>query len=283
MLTEASSFSDMALVKTFKHKQCFQCSSMNNSVATLSCGHYFCISCLNGQHDVRTLQCTQPCQQCFKLTVPKKQDIGELITIQALPDMYGLSLVSSKDLSLCFLLRIPPSVQFHSHDIIIQYNTNKTGCWCVTLLGHVYSLGRLQSAECKKLPKWRKDSKLLAELCLDQFGFPFKREESSGLSNGALPNADSLYRPCKIFDISTMTDDLLRERIVAAGIESIKKYESYRLRANHIIQMLECEDGNWTCTIKHITDRAESAHTTYDNDDEEINFLVGVCEFRVYK
>ena len=77
-----------------------------------------------------------------------------------------------------------------------------------------------------------------------------------------------------------MTDG---SRIVAAGIESINKYESYRLRANHVIQMLEYEDGNWTCTIKHITDRAESAHTTYENDDEEINFLVGVCDFRVYK
>lgn len=80
-----------------------------------------------------------------------------------------------------------------------------------------------------------------------------------------------------------MTDNSLRERIVAAGVESINKYESYRLRANHIIQTLEYKDGNWTCTIKHITDRAESSHTAYDNDDEEINFLVGVCEFRVYK
>ena len=110
MLIQASSFPDMALVKTFKHEQCFQCNSMNNSVATLSCGHHFCISCLNGQHDVRTLLCTQPCQQCFKLTVPKKQDIGELITSPALPDMYGFSLVSSKYPALCFLLSIPPSV-----------------------------------------------------------------------------------------------------------------------------------------------------------------------------
>ena len=102
------------------------------------------------------------------------------------------------------------------------------------------------------------------------------------MSYGALPNADSLSRPCKIFDMSRMTDYSLRERIVAAAVEGVNKYDSYRLRANHIIQMLESmEDGNWTCTIKHITDRAESAHTTFDKN--YVRFLVGVCEFIVYK
>ena len=65
-------------VTRYNLMRCWKCSAVSGQVVTLACGHHFCISCLEDQHDTWTEGCKQPCQACFRLTLPKKTMIRHL-------------------------------------------------------------------------------------------------------------------------------------------------------------------------------------------------------------
>lgn len=79
-------------VTRYNLMRCWKFSAVSGRVVTLACSHHFCISCLEGQHDDWTEGCKQPCQACFKLTVPKKSDIRNLTSNIELPNIAGLNL-----------------------------------------------------------------------------------------------------------------------------------------------------------------------------------------------
>ena len=76
---------------TFEVAQCWKFDTAGGRVVTLNCGH-FCISCLERQHDDWTEGCKQPCQACFKLTVPKKSELRNLTSDVNMPNVAGVSL-----------------------------------------------------------------------------------------------------------------------------------------------------------------------------------------------
>ena len=71
---------------------CWKCDRVHGRVVTLNCGHHFSLSCLEGQNDELTEGCKQPCQACFKLTVPKKSELQNLTSNVNMPKVAGLSL-----------------------------------------------------------------------------------------------------------------------------------------------------------------------------------------------
>lgn len=64
--------------------KCWQCNESHSRVVSLSCGHHFCTKCLEELHSDWTEKCKQPCQCCFKLTVPKKSEIRNLTARRSL-------------------------------------------------------------------------------------------------------------------------------------------------------------------------------------------------------
>ena len=68
----------MATITVVNIMRCRKCDVVHGRVVTLSCGHHYCLTCLEDQHDDWTEGCKQPCQACFKLSVPKKSDLNSL-------------------------------------------------------------------------------------------------------------------------------------------------------------------------------------------------------------
>ena len=79
-------------VTTYEVAQCWKCDTAGGRVVTLNCGHHFCLSCLERQHDVLTEGCKQPCQACFKLSVPKRSELRNLTSNVNMPNVASLSL-----------------------------------------------------------------------------------------------------------------------------------------------------------------------------------------------
>ena len=83
-------------VTTYEVAQCWKCDRVHGRVVTLNRGHHFCLSYLQGQHYDWTERCKQPCQACFKLTVPKRSKLRNLTSNVNMPNIAGLSLQAGR-------------------------------------------------------------------------------------------------------------------------------------------------------------------------------------------
>ena len=95
----------MATITVVNIMRCRKCDAVHGRVVTLSCGHHFCLNCLEEQHSDWTEGCKQPCQACFKLSVPTRAGLRNLTpNVTSIPNIAGLDLGKNRFLLGLYIL-----------------------------------------------------------------------------------------------------------------------------------------------------------------------------------
>ena len=96
---------------------------------------------------------------------------------------------------------------------------------------------------------------------------------------------DNNLLPCLILQkYSGMTDDIIKERAVLAGVEAVQKSQDYHERAKYVKKKLDADtDTQWGCSAQHkdTLGTANAYHTVYKGNS--LYFKVGSCCFRVWQ
>ena len=96
---------------------------------------------------------------------------------------------------------------------------------------------------------------------------------------------DNNLLPCLILQkYSGMTDDIIKERAVLAGVEAVQKSQDYLERAKYVKKKLDADtDTQWGCSAQHkdTLGTANAYYTVYKGN--HLYFKVGSCCFRVWQ